>query len=277
MDNKNTTPEYNIESFKLNYRACIPFYVLLDKRLSGNEKVLYGIIEQMESSMTDVFINDRSLCHILGVSFESRILGKMQKKLKDFGYIKREEREITVNNNTFTASCWNTVKKSMMDNNISPPVPEVPTPPVPEVPTPPVPEVPTYNTHDLNTQDLKEKQSADAPVFFEKEYIAVWDELAMGQPFSPVRTKNKKQMKAIETNLKKIAKYWPELNKDAEYQLSPDIMLTPDNWKRFLIELIKKKWFMLCGDNPHSMDIILRRSNFEKAILIIKKQQKDNT
>ena len=37
MDNKNTTPNYNIESFKLNYRACIPLYILLDDRLSKNE------------------------------------------------------------------------------------------------------------------------------------------------------------------------------------------------------------------------------------------------
>ena len=168
MGNKNTTPDYNIESFKLNYRACIPLYVLLDKRLSGNEKVLYGLIEQMESSMEDVFINDRSLCHILGVSFESRILGKMQKKLKDFGYIKREEREVTLKDKTFYAYCWNTIKQSMtiegsvpevpmVAKNKSPPVPEVPTTSVPEVPTPPVPEVPTYNTHDLNPHDNRER------------------------------------------------------------------------------------------------------------------------
>ena len=273
MINKSATTNYNIESFKLNYRACIPLYILLDKRLSKNELALYGLIEQMESSMNDVFINDRSLCHILDVSFESRILGKMQKKLKDFGYIKREERMVTVNDHTFMASCWNTVKQSMLINNDSPPVPQVPTPPVPEVPTPPVPQVPTYNTHDLNTHNIKQNKSADAPVFSENEYIQVWDDLAQGQPFSPVRTKNKKQMTDIIKNLKKIQKHWPELNKEPDYQLSDDIMLTPENWKRFLNELIKKKWFMLCGANPHSMDVILRRDNFEKAILIIKKQQ----
>ena len=160
MIDKNTTDDYNIEAFKLNYRACIPLYVLLDKRLSGNEKVLYGLIEQMESSMSDVFINDRSLCKIIGVSFESRILGKMQKKLKDFGYIKREEREVTLNGKNFMAHCWNIVNSGVfvsqhMSKDITPPVPQVPTPPVPEVPTPPVPQVPTYNTHDLNTLDLK--------------------------------------------------------------------------------------------------------------------------
>ena len=116
-------------------------------------------------------------------------------------------------------------------------------------------------------------KSADAPVFSENEYIQVWDELAQGQAFSPVKQKNKKQMTDIIKNLKKIEKHWPELNKEPDYQLANDIMLTPENWRQFLNELIKKKWFMLCGANPHSMDVILRRDNFEKAILIIKKQQ----
>ncbi len=167
MDIKNTTPNYNIDSFKLNYRACIPLYVLLDDRLSKNEIKLYGLIEQMESSMTDVFINDRSLCKILNISFESRMLGRIQKKLKDLGYLKREEREITINNKTFYASCWSTIKQSVvfsdidtsvpevptLINNITPSVPEVPTPPVLQVPTPPVPGVPTYNTHDIKSHE----------------------------------------------------------------------------------------------------------------------------
>ena len=163
MDNKNTTPNYNIESFKLNYRACIPLYILLDDRLSKNEIKLYGLIEQMESSMTDVFINDRSLCEILGLSFDSRMLGKIQRRLKEFGYIKREERAVTIKNKTFLASCWNTIKQSL---TIQTPVPEIPTlinnesAPVPEIPTPPVPEIPTYKALDNNAQEYRERGAA---------------------------------------------------------------------------------------------------------------------
>ena len=76
----NTQSNYNIEDYKLNYRACIPFYILLDRDLSANEIKLYGLIEQLESCTGNVFFNKRTLAHILNVSHESGMIKKMTKK-----------------------------------------------------------------------------------------------------------------------------------------------------------------------------------------------------
>ena len=73
--------QYTIEEYKLNYRACIPFYILLDKDLSLNEIRLYGLIEQLESSSKDVFISDRKFAEILGISHESNRVQAMKRKL----------------------------------------------------------------------------------------------------------------------------------------------------------------------------------------------------
>jgi hypothetical protein len=141
-------------------RACIPFHILFDKDLSKNELIIYGLIENMESDNLPVFFNNRTIAERLGVSHESRIVGKMLGNLKDKGYITRAEREVTfkLKNGTVKKEirlCFNTVKNSVVsqsdddEKKDSGMVPEIPPPMVPEIPPPMVPEIPTYRSPDL--------------------------------------------------------------------------------------------------------------------------------
>ena len=180
---------YRVADYKLNYRACIPLYVLLDPTLSANEIRLYGLIEQMETTLKDVYITDRTLAYILGVKFESKMIQKMSRKLKSKSYIKREEKEVYLNKRIQFLKCWSTVKPgniliSESSGELStegvPPVPPenknntggvpvVPTPCVPEVHPPRVPEVHTLNTQERNTHEKKKNthRDNDACVFFD--------------------------------------------------------------------------------------------------------------
>lgn len=135
-------------------RACIPFHILFDKELSKNELIIYGMIEHMESDGKAVFFNNRTIAEKLGVSHESRIVGKMLQKLKDKGYIHREHKEVSLRDRKGNIKkvmrwCLNTVKCTVVSNesedeNMVPEVP--PTTMVPEIPQTMVPEVPPYNT-----------------------------------------------------------------------------------------------------------------------------------
>lgn len=146
-------------------RACIPFHILFDKDLSKNELIIYGMIEHMESDDNPVFFNNRSIAEKLGVSHESRCVGKMLTNLKNKGYIIREQREVTFKNKNGTERketrwCFNTAKNYVIsqadDDSCQEPdmVPEIPSPMVPQVPPPPVPEIPPYNKP-LNLDPLK--------------------------------------------------------------------------------------------------------------------------
>ncbi len=159
--------QYTIEPYKLNYRACIPFYILLDPDLSLNEIRLYGLIEQLESSNKDVFISDRKFAEILGISHESNRIQAMKRKLIKKNYIKRELRLVTIGKRKAEMHCWNTVKGSLAENNTdtvsqeptkvknnTTPVPVKPTPPVPLEPTPPVPVEPTCKALSIKALEL---------------------------------------------------------------------------------------------------------------------------
>jgi hypothetical protein len=155
--------EYRLAQFKLNYRAMIPYYVLLDLSLSANELRLYGIIEQIEASCNDVFITDRTLAYMLNIKHESKMIQRMARKLKSKNYIKREEKEVTINKKTSWLICWSIVKPGNilindnsvpvvhpMEENSTPHVPVVHPPRVPVVHPPRVPVVHPCNTLDSN-------------------------------------------------------------------------------------------------------------------------------
>ncbi len=154
-------------------RACIPFHIMFDRELSKNELIIYGLIEHMESNGNAVFFNNRTIAEKLGVSHESRIVGKMLTNLKNKGYITREEKEVSFKDKRGNVkkeirSCFNTVKSLVItvDDDSkpeSPPlVPEVPPLLVPEIPSPMVPEVPPYNTPDLNPPLTTTTQSSSS-------------------------------------------------------------------------------------------------------------------
>lgn len=131
-------------------RACIPFHILFDKDLSNNELKIYGLIEHMESNNKPAFFNNRTIAGKLGVSHESRIVGKMLKKLIEKNYITRQEKELTFIKDgkeiKAIRSVFNTVKSTVVfTEEDQPPVSEVPPlTGVAEIPPPPVSEVPPY-------------------------------------------------------------------------------------------------------------------------------------
>lgn len=161
-------------------RACIPFHILFDKDLSKNELIIYGMIEHMESDGKSVFFNNRTIAEKLGVSHESRIVGKMISKLKDKGYITREQREVIFRDKKGIETkvlrwCMNTIKSQVIiveDDQGG--VSEVPPPLVPQVPPPLVPEVPPYNTPDLTSPLTTTTTQSSSSVFnqeIDKELI----------------------------------------------------------------------------------------------------------
>lgn len=112
MKEVDATNSYNIESFKLNYRAFIPFYVLLDPDLSKKELALYGLIEQMESSKGDVFYTNKSLATILAVSV--RAIQQMNEHLQEKNYIKRELRVVIIKKRKTEMHCWSIVRNGLV-------------------------------------------------------------------------------------------------------------------------------------------------------------------
>lgn len=162
-------------------RACIPFHILFDKDLSKNELLIYALIEHMESDGKAVFFNNRTIAEKLGVSHESRIVGKMLQKLKDKGYIHREHKEVSLRDRKGNVKkvmrwCLNTVKSTIVSNepedeNMVPEVPPITM--VPEVPQNMVPEVPPYNTP-LPTSPLTTTPGGGSVLnSFEKECLSL--------------------------------------------------------------------------------------------------------
>lgn len=72
-----------------NYRAFIPFHILLDLDLTANALRMYGLIEQMESSRQKVYFTMKYLANQLGI--EKRQTQYIVKQLKEKGYIEHFE------------------------------------------------------------------------------------------------------------------------------------------------------------------------------------------
>lgn len=106
--------DYKIEDYKLNYRACIPFYILLDPDLSRNHLILYGLIEQMESSKGDVFYSNESLAKIIGI--DARSVQRLKTLMQSKKYIKRELKIVKIKGRFVELHCWNTVKGALETN-----------------------------------------------------------------------------------------------------------------------------------------------------------------
>jgi hypothetical protein len=166
-------------------RALIPFHILFDKDLSQNELRLYGLVEHMESDSKIPFFNNRTIADKLGVSHESRIVGKMLANLKEKGYIKREHKEVTLKYKNGSEKkvmrwCLSTVKQLVIssepedeneDQNMVPEVP--PLTGVPEIPpNTMVPEVPPYNkTPSISPLTTTTDSGSGSLTPFEKESL----------------------------------------------------------------------------------------------------------
>ena len=93
---------------ELGYRAVIPFYILWDTDLTGNDLRFYGQIEQLESNpnpKVNATFSYQWIANQLGINRRNAI--NIAKKLKNKGYISR----IRIKGNTYI---WNTVKKGVL-------------------------------------------------------------------------------------------------------------------------------------------------------------------
>ena len=109
------------------------------------------------------------------------------------------------------------------------------------------------------------------------EFVDEWNSVCALPEASciPVKKGKTEVVNLITKRLNAMAIHWPEINSEEDFRLAKETPLTPVNFRVFLEGLIKAKWFMLCGDTPHSMEVILREKNFENGIRTIKQRQKD--
>ena len=146
--------------------------------------------------------------------------------------------------------------------------------------SPPGPENPgLVNQGPYKTKNITKQRSTPIVPYRGRfyDFLKTWNNLATEYIFTPVDLDNNRELRKIENGIIRIIDYWPELNKKPIYNLATEIEFSVESFGIYLKELIKLKWFMLCGDNPPSMSVILRQSNFAKGVLFIKKQQqKDN-
>lgn len=98
----------NINQRELGYRAVIPFYILWDTDLNGNDLRFYGQIEQMESNPSpnaNASFSYQWIANALGINRRNAI--NIANKLKKKGYITRTK----INKKDYL---WNTVKKRVL-------------------------------------------------------------------------------------------------------------------------------------------------------------------
>lgn len=98
----------NINQRELGYRAVIPFYILWDTDLNGNDLRFYGQIEQMESNPSpnaNASFSYQWIANALGINRRNAI--NIANKLKKKGYITRTK----INQKDYL---WNTIKKGVL-------------------------------------------------------------------------------------------------------------------------------------------------------------------
>lgn len=157
---------YQLEQYKLNYRANIPLYVLLDPDLGITEIRLYGLIEQMESCMSDIYITKRKIATILGLSHDSKRISQVVRKLKQKNYLVRSRRVVTINNQLVTLYCWNTVKQKVIFEGVEllPPPEKNEAKGVEKLPPQGVEKLPPCNTQDVNKNHIYKKSGKNLTI-----------------------------------------------------------------------------------------------------------------
>ena len=107
------------------------------------------------------------------------------------------------------------------------------------------------------------------------DYFARWNELALAQGLKPINVNRESDTKPAIRAIQGLLSYWEELNGDPNYQLESGIQMNPHNLNQIFNHLIKIKWFMLVNPlRPFTITHILRRKNFEDALLTMKKESK---
>ncbi len=160
MSTLKINPSYTIDSYKLNYRACIPFYILLDKDLSKTDLQIYGLVEQMQSMKGTVFYSNNWMASTLGIAVRNIQLAK--KRLKEKGYLVCEFKEIKIRNKKVWRHCWNTaVPEFITEMNAEPQDLEIDLPPdADDHPPGDIDDHPPgdVDDHPCNTSDLRSQE-----------------------------------------------------------------------------------------------------------------------
>lgn len=143
----------NTHQRELGYRAVIPFYILWDTDLNGNDLRFYGQIEQFESNPNpdvNATFSYQWIADMLGINRRNAI--NIANKLKKKGYILRTK----INEKDYL---WNTAKKRVLVSSSD-------TPLVSHNDTPLVSSSDTQNTSKLKTNnEIKDiSESVDSPI-----------------------------------------------------------------------------------------------------------------
>lgn len=156
----------NTHQRELGYRAVIPFYILWDTDLNGNDLRFYGQIEQMESNPSpnaNASFSYQWIANALGINRRNAI--NIANKLKKKGYITRTK----INQKEYL---WNTVKKGVLVSSSD-------TPLVSHNDTPLVSSSDTQNTSKLKSSNLN------------KESITFSNTKETEKPLVPVKAESK--------------------------------------------------------------------------------------
>lgn len=186
----------NTHQRELGYRAVIPFYILWDTDLNGNDLRFYGQIEQFESNPNpdvNATFSYQWIADMLGINRRNAI--NIANKLKKKGYILRTK----INEKDYL---WNTAKKRVLVSSSD-------TPLVSHNDTTLVSSSDTQNTSKLKTNnEIKDiSESVDSPIVNDivNQVLDAYHETLPNMP--KVRHVTTELRRAI----KKMEAEWPSL------------------------------------------------------------------
>ena len=235
----------NTHQRDLGYRAVIPFYILWDTDLNGNDLRFYGQIEQMESNPSpnvNASFSYQWIAGMLGINRRNSI--NIANKLKKKGYITRTK----INQKEYL---WNTVKKGVLVSSSD-------TSLVSPSDTTLVSSSDTQNTSKLKTnKENNISESGDSPLVSPEGLVQVYmEELPLlAHPRDPKKL-NKELLKTLNTLIKR----WSIDISDKGNALTYDIF-------RVIIKKLKEiDYWMFRPEKDVGMIVFCRISNMQQAI-----------
>jgi DNA-binding Lrp family transcriptional regulator len=237
----------NIHQRELGYRAVIPFYILWDTDLNGNDLRFYGQIEQMESNPSpnvDASFSYQWIASMLGINRRNAI--NIANKLKKKGYITRTK----INQKEYL---WNTVKKGVLVSSgdtslVSPSDTSLVSP------------SDTQNTNKLNTsneiKDINESVDSTSLVSPEGLALVYTEELPLLSHPRDLKKLNKELLKTLNALIKR----WPIDISDKGNKLTYEVF-------RGIIRKLKEiDYWMFKPEKDAGMIVFCRISNMQTAI-----------
>jgi hypothetical protein len=236
----------NINQRELGYRAVIPFYILWDTDLNGNDLRFYGQIEQFESNPNpdvNATFSYQWIADMLGINRRNAI--NIANKLKKKKYITR----IKINEKDYM---WNTVKKGVIVSSSD-------TPLVSHNDTPLVSSSDTQNTSKLKTNnEIKDiSESVDSSLVTQSDLINIYiEELpTLSHPRNP-----QKPSKELARLLNTLIKCWSTDISEKGNQL------TKETFRAVIKKLKEIDYWMFKPEKDPGMIAFCRISNMQRAI-----------